>query len=228
MQSPNPAKPHGKNDVDANRRRKYLINPAFQWKHAITLSLAVFLLSSILSCVLYSVLHEQARHRIMYPMSYSMDVGTVILFSAFGFSVLTAGAVGFCASSPPTVSVDPITWIAASRNWPPAACSSLRPLRKKDEFKELFATFARAVNAMKTQRLADAERISRMMDQLHAALNADDQASRRSLSGLAGELEQLKTSLSGWAPAGENKSVTETGRGWSDGNMHHGAPSEIM
>ena len=81
---------------------------------------------------------------------------------------------------------------------------------------------------MKTQRLADAERISRMMDQLHAALNADDQASRRSLSGLAGELEQLKTSLSGWAPAGENKSVTETGRGWSDGNMHHGAPSEIM
>ena len=104
MQSPNPAKPHGKNDVDANRRRKYLINPAFQWKHAITLSLAVFLLSSILSCVLYSVLHEQARHRIMYPMSYSMDVGTVILFSAFGFSVLTAGAVGFWCIFTTTVS----------------------------------------------------------------------------------------------------------------------------
>src|SRR3990172_9454749 len=115
------------------RRRQMIVNPAFQWKYALSLGLAVFLVSSTLSCSLFAALHEQARHRLLFPASYSTDVATLILLSAFGFSVLMAGVVGFWmvlvthrVCGPLFVLERHFRQLAAGR------LPSLRPLRRKD------------------------------------------------------------------------------------------------
>ena len=73
------------------RRRLFFINPAFQWKYTLTIGLTVFCTTSVISTILYTVLHEQARMRVLQPNSYVANVTFVVLISAIVLSAVTAG-----------------------------------------------------------------------------------------------------------------------------------------
>ena len=75
------------------RRKQYVINPAFQRKFAITIGLVVFMGTSMISSVLYGVLHSQARMRAMNPETYNAEVTLIILLAALILSLVTAGAL---------------------------------------------------------------------------------------------------------------------------------------
>lgn len=190
----------GENSTDMakplRRRRKYLVNPGFQWRYAISLSLAVFLVSSILSCAVFTTLHEQARHRIIHPSAYSTNTGMVILLSAFGFSVLTAGAVAFWMIITTHRICGPV--FVLDRHFRQLAAGSvpnLRPLRRKDEFKDLFKSFTRAVDRVR----ADKEAALSVITKAHAAARSDrhmdEQACRQALDSISRQLDSLRRNL---------------------------------
>ena len=51
----------------ADRRKNYLINPAFQWKYTLLMLLGLFVISSFSAVTLFGALHQQARARILNP-----------------------------------------------------------------------------------------------------------------------------------------------------------------
>jgi hypothetical protein len=178
------------------RRRKYIINPAFQWKYALTLGLAVFLVASIVNCAVFASLHEQARDRFIHPTSYSSNAGMLILMSAFGFSVLTAGAVGFWMvitthriCGPLFVLDKYFRYLAAGR------LPGLRPLRRKDEFKDLFKSFTRAVDRIRADQQAELGAVTKALASARSDRYMDEQACRQALDTIARQLENLRRTM---------------------------------
>lgn len=177
----------------SNRRRTYFVNPAFQWRYIITIAATVFLASSALSTVLYTVLHEQARMRVMQPNSYTANVASVVLISALVFSGLTAGVLGlwcFVAThricGPLFVLQRYMSQIAAGH------LPTLRPLRRKDEFKDLYAVCSRAVEALKAKRDAQLTLIGQAQEAVRQGLEGDDKARKDSLDLIASHLDILR------------------------------------
>lgn len=168
------------------RRRNYVINPSFQWRHSITIALAVFLVSSIISCVLYGVLHHQARMRMINPANYTAEVTGVILLFAVVFSALTAGGVGLWfmlvthrICGPMHVLKRHLSELAHGR------FPQIRPLRRKDEFKDLFATFQEAIDFLKMRRQYELNALSEVMqtvDDAAAQSNGEDSDAFRSVA----------------------------------------------
>ena len=173
-----------------NRRRKYIINPAFQWKYAGAITLSVFAVSALISTVLYGVLHHQARLRFMHPETYQGEVSQVILFSALALAALTAAGVGvwwivlthrFCG---------PLTvmgrWLAelGSGRFP-----HLRPLRQKDEFREFYAILAKTVDSLKTTKQEELAAFTEALEAVRVASDGDEQVLRGAMGALATRLQ---------------------------------------
>ena len=132
------------------RRRTYIVDPAFQWKYALMVGVTVFLLSALMSFVLYGTLHRQARMRVMHPETYVAGIASVIFFTGLAFSVLTAGSVAVWSilmthrmCGPLMVMGRVLTELGDGR------LPKMRPLREKDEFKDFFNILARAVDTLK-------------------------------------------------------------------------------
>ena len=187
-----------------NRRRKYLINPAFQWKCVLTITIAVFLTSSIISCVLYGLLHHQARLRFVSPETYTAEVTLVIFLFAAIFSALTAGAASvWCVvvthrvCGPLYVLDGYLAQLAQGKIPAP------RPLRRKDEFKDLYATFSKAIESLKAGKQADILALTEAIRTVESALNADSDSPQRALESLRGQLEIMRRRASDAVGNGE-------------------------
>jgi hypothetical protein len=174
-------------------RRNYLINPMFQWRHAGTIAGVVFLVSSIISMVLYGILHEQARLRLMNPIGYRAEVTWIILLSSLGFAAVTAGGVGLWSIivthriyGPVFVLKRSLLEIAAGR-WP-----NMRPLRSKDEFKDLFEAFATAVEALKARQRSQMMLVNHAVEALKHPQRAGDHAPAVALASIVEQLEELR------------------------------------
>lgn len=175
------------------RRRLYFINPAFQWKYTLTIGLTVFCTTSVISTILYTVLHEQARMRVMEPHSYVASVTSVVLLSAIVLSAVTAGALSFWCivathriCGPIFVLQRYMSQLAAGK------IPTLRPLRKKDEFKELYAVCGRAVESLKVARRNELTLIGQARDALNKAGSGDDRERRNALDLVATQLDVLQ------------------------------------
>lgn len=184
------------NPNTSNRRRSYLINPAFQWKYAIMLGLGVFLTTSILSCVLYATLHEEARQRFLNPAAASLDAGFVILISAFAFSVITAGTVvtlsvitSHRVCGPLFVLQGYFSQIVSGKIPTP------RPLRKKDEFRDIFATFVQATERLKADQTEQFDKYDRLLALARDVDRNDEQACSNALDSVTKELSRLHGEL---------------------------------
>ena len=180
----------------SNRRHKYAINPNFQWKYTLSISLGVFLISSILSAVLFVVLHEQARHRLMYPTSYVVDTGMVILMSALAFSILTAAGTGFWSFLVTHRICGPLYVLGqhfdrlATGKMP-----NLRPLRRKDEFKDLFQSFCSAVETVKREKQSQFDSVGKALNALEGAGGDNDQERRDALESASAQLNEMRNVL---------------------------------
>jgi len=176
-----------------NRRHKYVINPAFQWKYALTITIAVFLISSIVSSVLYGLLHHQARLRFMNPETYTAEVTLVIFLFGAVFSALTAGAVGvWCVvvthrvCGPLYVLDRYLAQLAQGR------IPKLRPMRRKDEFKELYSTFSKAIESLTAGKQAEILELTEAIRTAESAMDADDNGRKRAFKSLKGQLETMR------------------------------------
>jgi hypothetical protein len=113
----------------------------------------VFFLTSVLSSGLYVLLHHQARMRFMSPETYSGEVGLVILLAAVLFSALTAGAMCVWSILMTHRVCGPLHllhgYISELRD---GHLPKVRPLRKKDEFKDLMDAFSAAVETLRDQK----------------------------------------------------------------------------
>lgn len=132
-----------------NRRQKYIVRPNFQIGFATVMGLAVFITSSTISLVLFGVLHQQARLRMMNPESYVANVPLVVFGFALLFSLVAAGIFAFWCLIVTHRVCGPLQVLhgyfeqLARGHFP-----QRRPLRKRDEFKDLFEAFWEAVEAL--------------------------------------------------------------------------------
>jgi len=158
-----------------NRRRKYIINPTFQWKYAVTIGLAVFLISTIIGSVLYGVLHHQARLRMMHPDTYLADVTSVLFLFGVSFALVTAAGVAvwsiimthrICG---PLFVMEQYLAQLAEGNIPQP-----RALRNKDEFKSFYASFLKAMKALRKRRRQELEALTEALGIVRSASDTTD------------------------------------------------------
>lgn len=173
-----------------NRRRRYLINPAFQWKYAATITICVLLAASFLSMCLFFLLHKQARLISMYPETYVARTSVVIVLFTLGFAVLTAGGVGlwwivlthrFCG--PLSVMGG---WLAELGG---GGFPKLRPLRRKDEFKDFYAILSDTIDSLKARREAELSRFRAVLAETRSVADGDERQLRSALESVTTQLE---------------------------------------
>ncbi|UCG17206.1 MAG: hypothetical protein JSV19_04080 [Phycisphaerales bacterium] len=175
-----------------NRRRRYVINRTFQLKYAGTIALSVFFISSIIGSVLYGVLHHQARLRVMNPGPQETEVATVVLLFGLAFAAVAAAGVGVWSVLATHRICGPIflfeRWLAEVAQ---GRIPKLRPLRRKDEFKEFHQTFANAIGALVSRKEAELAVFEELLRLVKAASSGDGQSRRQALDSLAVQIETL-------------------------------------
>ena len=180
------------NGQSCNRRRTYVINPTFQWKYVITIAVLVFLISMVISSILYGVLHYQARLRLMHPESYAASVMPVVFAFGAVFSLVTAGGAGLWAIVVTHRICGPLfvveRYVAQLGD---GFIPEPRALRRKDEFKGFYATFARAMESMRERRREESDALVKALATARSALDADDYVRKQALESIAAHLETL-------------------------------------
>ena len=176
-----------------NRRRQVIINTTFQWKMAGVLCVGVFLLSILLSCVLYGVLHQQARMRAVQPETYTASVTGVMLFFGIAFGVISAAAVGLWSLTMTHRICGPLFvlerhFVELGRGRFP----NTRRLRSRDEFKAFYASFVRAVDAMKATKRAELHAINEALNELRVCRLADESSVRDCIRAVGVHLTTLQ------------------------------------
>jgi len=176
-----------------NRRRKYVVNAAFQWKFAAVVGLMVFLIASTMSSVIYGVLHHQARLRMIHAETYVAEVSLVVLLSGLAFSALTAGGVAFWCIFVTHRICGPLSVIArAFTELAQGRFPKLRPLRQKDEFKDFYAMFSQAVDSLQARKQADLSVMTEALQIGRSAADGDDITRRGALDLMVRRLDTLR------------------------------------
>ncbi len=195
------------------RRRTYLIDPTFQWKYAISISLTVFVVSSILSCMLFASLHDQARQRIIQPTAVQASASWMMLVYAVGFSLFTAGTVGFWVILYTHRVCGPLFVLNRHfRQLASGVMPKLRPLRRKDEFKDLFKSFTRAVDTIREDREAALSAVCTMQATARVDREADEKVFREAIQSVARQLDSLRKTLEDGLEAQQADATAQSAR----------------
>ena len=195
--SHNPPHDTARNDNNgSNRRRKYVIDPGFQWKYAALIAAVVFLISGLMSSLLYGMLHQQARLRAMSPSTYSAEVTLVLVGFGVAYAVVTAAGVGAWSLIMTHRICGPLFVLERFiRELGQGRIPNIRPLRKKDEFKALYATFTDTVEVLKAHKLADLATLTKVVERANAAADADETACREALRSLTSDVNAMRKAL---------------------------------
>ena len=184
-------KPRG---TGGHKRRLYLINPAFQWKYTIAIVLSVLIVSSFMSIILFGVLNDQARARVLDPMSATgWRITATIFISGATFAALMAGALGIWSLfmthriSGPMFVLNRNLEVLGKGRFP-----THRPLRKKDEFKEIHETFWRAVLAIQIRKKADLTALGDILGAIREVATVEDSDRHSALAALAVRVETMR------------------------------------
>lgn len=178
------------------RRRMYLVDPAFQWKHALTIAGIVFLVSTLISLAMFGTLHQQARMRAADPMNYVSDVTTIILLFAIGCAALTAGGVGLWSILVTHRMCGPMFVMdRCLRELTAGRLPKLRALRKNDEFKELYNTFSEAVESIRKRAKTDHAMVCNTLELARKNVQGTAESQREFLTALMPQLEKLQGDL---------------------------------
>jgi hypothetical protein len=174
------------------RRRKHVVRPAFQLKHAITLASCVFILTSLVSCILYGVLHWQARQRFLAPETYTAEVGLVILLFATAMSLLTALALAIWfimvthrICGPLVLFERCLDEIAQGR------IPELRPIRDKDVLHDFWETMSRAIATIRQSTEDKSTQLAQALGTVKAAAKVEDQLLREALESAISDIQLL-------------------------------------
>ncbi len=176
-----------------NRRRKYTVNPRFQWRYAGTIAGIVFFASSILSSLLYLFLFDQTRARFINPEAQAVNAGGVVLVTAIAYGALMAAGIGLWSVLFTHRICGPLFLL--DRYFTQLAAGQLptpRSLRKKDEFKELFRNFSTAMESLRMHKQRELDALTHALGSATAANDGDLEACKQALDDVVEQLEPFR------------------------------------
>jgi hypothetical protein len=175
-------------------RRSYIVNPRFQWKYAFWLTLDVFVLCSVMGAVLLVFLEQHVRAGIVDPEgSWLAAPWLAVAVFSLGFAVVAAAAFGiwsvvithrFCG---PIFVIGKCLEEIIDRRWP-----ERRTLRKRDEFKEFYELFWRAVETLRAQKREDLAALNGILNTVRSLSPQADQEYMGALKTAADEIQSLR------------------------------------
>ncbi len=181
----------------SNRRKKYIINPAFQWKYMSIVGGGVFVASCLMSTILYGMVYYQARERLLHLSQAEPLQNTYgILIFAGAFALLMAA--GFAAwtmilthriGGPIHVMMNYFADLSNSK------IPKVRPLREKDELKSFHDSFRRAADSLRCDREAEIKMLDEVLQIANQAGQSSD-APKQSMTDLVSKLQSLHMHLS--------------------------------
>ncbi len=175
------------------RRRQYVINPKLQWRFAAMIGLTVFVMTFIASAILFTVLYNHARARVISPEASLTSLGTMVFVFAAIFALLSAGALGLWTVLFTHRICGPLYvlqgyFVELTNGLFPRP----RPLRKKDEIKEFYDLFARTVDSLRSRKQQQLNALARALHTAAAADPDDLPSCRAALDQVINELEPIR------------------------------------
>lgn len=178
---------------EKRHKRSYIINPAFQWKIAGWLMVDVAAVCALMGVILYGVLEQRARAQVLGVGTEAVGAGTLILGFALIFSVLAAATFGMFSIIMTHRLCGPLHVLGRYFNdLAGGRLPKVRSLRKRDEFKEFYGDFRRAVDKMKAAKRIELSALQGILEVTKAAIERDDQTRKGALELASRRIEALR------------------------------------
>lgn len=178
------------------KRRQWVVDPRLQWKFCGTVGLSVFIATAMMSSILFVVLYDHARTRVIDPGASMVSMGILVLVVAVTFAALTSCALGLWSllfthriCGPLYVVRSYFTELANG------SIPTPRPLRKKDELVGFYAEFTRMTESLRAKKQQDYEAISRALNEASSADLDDLTSCQQAIDRILSEIEPLKVTI---------------------------------
>jgi len=176
------------------RRRRYIIDPAFQWKFGIWLMADVFVVSLFMGILLLLVQGRYVRSLMLEARAFDWaEMAFMLIVFALGFAVVVAGAFGVWSVMVTHRLCGPLHVLGmclsevAHGRFP-----KRRPLRKKDECKGLWTQLWVTVDSLKARKQTEFDTLTEILATVRSAANGDEQASKTALDAVASRVAGMR------------------------------------
>ena len=178
------------------RRRQWVIDRRLQWKLCGTVGLSVFLSTAIMSSILFVVLYDHVRARVISPGDSLVSMGVLILVVSATFAALTSGALVLWTLLFTHRICGPLYVVRGYFAELANGCfPTPRPLRKKDELTGFYAEFTRMIESLRAKKQQDYEAISRVLNEASSADLEDLTSCQQALDRVLSEIEPLQVKI---------------------------------
>ena len=183
-----------------------MISRDFQVKYIGLVVASVFVLSCLLTNVLYGVIYQQVRARIIQGAGcgfWESPISVVVLGGVFAVAM-----AAFCGIwtllfthriSGPLIVVRNYMADLANGRMP-----KMRLLRKKDEFKEFYSAFNRVVNDWQQQRQRELTTIDEALAAIKSAADSSSSDSSQALSLATQKLQSHRAEIASFLNVGQD------------------------
>lgn len=179
------------------RRKQLFINPGFQWRYAALIASGVFVIAVMMCSVMYGVLYQQARARMLHYAPASQWENTISLVLFAGVFAITMSAafalwgviVSHRICGPLFVMERYFNELAAGK------LPVMRNLRKHDEFQSFYATLRRAVSQLRDQKHAQLAMASEALALVRSVENGEEAVRAQALEALRQRIATLHDQL---------------------------------
>lgn len=172
--------------------QRYIVNPSIQWRYTVTAVFGVFVVSAFVSILLYGILFDQARSRSLPGLTATAsDTAFTIVTASIAFAAVPAIACGLWTIVMTHRLCGPIRVLESNlRELAGGRFPKHRPLRKKDNFRDVYEVFWQVVDALRTsgsERLAE---LGGLRNTARRAISGTGDA-RAALESIASRLDDI-------------------------------------
>ena len=195
-----------------SRRKKLMVDPGFQWKYASLAVLAVFVMSSTMTIVIFGVLHEQAVASARHPgTAESFNNSLAMMGSAVAFSAVIALVLAIWTvvitrriCGPLGVMQRYLSDLIDGRfpKW--------RLLRSTDEFQAVNVLFGRAIDELRSRRETELRSLNEALRLAKGTQSADANRRQKSMQKLNECITKLRAEVA--SSLGESLMMEEPAR----------------
>ncbi len=172
--------------------QRYIVNPSIQWRYTVTAVFGVFVISAFVSVLLYGVLYDQARSRTVFgATTAASDTAFTIITASIAFATVPAIACGLWSivmthrlCGPIRVLESNLLELATGR------FPKHRPLRKRDNFRDVYAVFWQVVDRLKTAGSDQLAELGGLRNIARRAISGTGDA-RVALESIASRLDEI-------------------------------------
>ena len=175
------------------RKRRYVINRAFQWKYTGLTSLGAFAASILMCLCVFAVLHRQEQARLIDPYGADPWATTKTVFLCCGlFATLMAAGFSFWCLRATQRICGPLFVIKGYlKELEKGRLPRFRPLRRNDEFQELYKSFCSAFDSLIARQRTQADALERAWTLVRTIELADDETRRAKVATVERQLFEL-------------------------------------